>query len=154
MIHVIDDDMMFFRLIEYMLGGTGHEIFCFMSGEEYLEYLHSPLFQKPSIILCDIRLPETGGHDLVLEIRKKLPFQKIVQINNDTGTDRNQHTESQLCYMLYKPVPYRYFISVINSLSACEDAQKSEAASEYSLKCAFGLNHACPFHESKRLNPA
>ncbi|MDT8376364.1 MAG: response regulator [Mariprofundaceae bacterium] len=152
--HVIDDNIIIHRLLEAYCGSFSREVCCFLSGEEYLVYLHSTGFQKPSIVLCDIRMPGINGHKLVLEIRKQLPFQKIVQMGSAADVDRDQLSENQICNMLDKPFRYREVIAVINALIACEDAQKSEDVSEYLLMCEFGLNHTCPFHESKRLQLA
>ncbi|MDT8376365.1 MAG: response regulator [Mariprofundaceae bacterium] len=151
MIHLIDDDTTVHKLVGMYLAGKNQEACCFRSGDEYLR---STEFIKPSIILSDIVMPGISGPDLVLEIRKQLPFQKIALISSYTHFGRAHAADNQLCYILEKPLRMGAFVAMINALIACEDAQKSEDPSEYFLMCEFGLNHTCPFHESKRLQLA
>lgn len=152
MLHVIDDEEFVRELIEIIIADAGYRVLCFESGNQYLEYLDSPQFEKPIAVLTDVTMPGINGYDLAIEIRKKYPLQKIVLISGNADDEHHVRAARQLCYTLSKPFQPPTLEKLIHALAACEKAHASGRKTEYFPQCEFGIDHSCPLHEVNRLN--
>ena len=151
MFHAIDDEEIIRELFEIFISEVGYDVLCFSSGNQYLEYLDSPDYQKPIAVLSDVTMPGINGYDLALKIREKLPLQKIVLISGNADAEHHRRASSQLCYTLDKPFTPEQLMDMIKALVACEEAHRSGDKVEFFKQCEFGLDHNCPFHESNRI---
>ncbi|HKI62739.1 MAG TPA: response regulator [Mariprofundaceae bacterium] len=146
MIHIIDDEDSIRNILKALLGRAGYDVLCFEFAEQYLEYLQSSEFQRPTIVLSDIVLPGLDGFDLALKIREKLPFQKILLMTGYEISNNRQRAANQLCYMFEKPFSTDKLIPIIDALCACENALIRKEKTEYFQQCEFGAGPACPFY--------
>jgi len=149
MFHLIDDEEMLRDLLETVISDAGYGVRCFDFAEHYLQYLHSPEFEKPIAVLTDVKMPGMSGYDLAIEIRKTHPLLKIALITGYADNEHHQFAASQLCYTVAKPFQPQKLISLLDSLAACESAHRSESKGEYFQRCEFGIEHNCPFYNSK-----
>jgi len=149
LIHIIEDDDAYRDVLMHMLDRTTYEVMCFEFGEQYLAYLNSPEFRKPTLVLSDIVLPGINGYELVHEIRRRLPLQKIVLMTG-YGLTPGKHGHAaiaELCHLLKKPFRAEQLIRIIDALSSCERALASGEKNEYSEHCEFGAGPDCPFYK-------
>ena len=65
---IIDDDPDFSQLLEYDLKKHGYEVLRAGNGEEGFD---KACKEKPSLILCDIKMPKVDGYTLVRKIKKE-----------------------------------------------------------------------------------
>jgi len=153
MFHIIDDEAMLRELTSTMLADHGYDSLCFESGEQYLEYLKSSNFVKPTAILSDVTMPGINGYDLALEIRKLLPLQKIILITGNADSDQHKKAAQQVCYTLNKPFNPEKFIAMAGSVSACDQLHITNKQYPYPQKCSIDSLFPCPFaHQSKALS--
>jgi DNA-binding NtrC family response regulator len=147
MIHYIDDEAMIRDLFNNFIALTDYKSKGFSSGEEYLEYLNSPSFKKPTVIISDVSMSGINGYDLTLEIRKRYPLQKIIICTGNPDEQNHTLAARQLCYTLDKPFDPKELISLLDSLSSCENAHKTGTKKQYFKQCEFGIDHACPMYK-------
>jgi len=147
MIHVIDDEDSIRNILKALLDRAGYDVLFFEFAEQYLEYLQSTEFQKPTIVLSDIVLPGMNGYDLALKVHEKLPFQKILLMTGYKISNNRQRAASQLCYLFEKPFNADKLIPIVDALCACENALIRKEKTEYFQQCEFGAGPACPFHD-------
>ncbi len=146
MFHIIDDEPMLCELFEAIIDDAGFSARSFESGEAYLRFLHSPNFELPTAILSDVSMPGINGYDLVTEVHKIYPLQKIVLITGNVSDEHLQQVEKSLCYTLAKPFHAEVIVDLLTSLYACEEAHKHKASLKYFQDCKFAIHHNCPFN--------
>jgi len=147
MFHVIDDEAMLREVTSAILIDCGYDVLCFESGNQYLEYLNSPNFIEPTAVLSDVTMPGINGYDLVLEIRKILPFQKIILITGNPDSEHHKKAAQQICYTLKlnKPFNPEKFIAIVDSVSSCHQLHQTDQQQPYPQKCHIDPLFNCPF---------
>ena len=146
MFHVIDDEEMLREVTSAILADCGYDVLSFESGEQYLEYLNSPNFTNPIAVLSDVTMPGISGYDLALEIRKKLPFQKIILITGNADSEHYKKAAQQVCHTFNKPFNPEKFISMVNSISICHQSHFSnEQNCGCPQKCHIESSSTCTF---------
>jgi len=148
MFHVIDDEFMLCELLEAIIDDTGFSSRSFESAEEYLRFVHTPDYEKPTAILSDVSMPGMTGYDLVVEIRKIYPLQKIILITGNVNDEYMQQIEKHLCYTIAKPFHPEEIIDLLTSLHACATAHKHKPSLKYFQDCKFAIDHNCPFNQT------
>ncbi len=88
-----------------------------------------------------------SGYELMGEIRKIYPLQKIILITGNVNDEHVQHTERNLCYTLPKPFHPEIIFDLLTSLHDCETAHKSNHSLKYIQDCEFSIKHSCPFNQ-------
>lgn len=85
---IADDEEAIRISVSSMLKRLGFEVFISSNGEDALR-MYRNLYNKPDIIFLDILMPEMDGVELLNEIRKINPSQKIIFISGYTGNKIN-----------------------------------------------------------------
>lgn len=146
MFHIIDDEPILRELLEDIINDAGFSSLSFESGAEYLRFVHSSNFEKPTAILSDVSMPSMNGYDLVLEIRKIHPLQKVILITGAVNSEHIQRVEKHLCYTLAKPFHPEVIADLVASLAACEEAYKKNPTLNNFKDCKLAINQKCPFN--------
>lgn len=146
MFHIIDDEPILCELLEHIINDAGFSARSFESGEEYLRFVHSANFENPTAILSDVSMPGMNGYDLVVEIRKIYPFQKVVLVTGYVNSEHIQRVEKHLCYTLAKPFHPEVIVDLVASLAACEEAYKKDPTQKNFKDCKLAINQNCPFN--------
>lgn len=146
MFHIIDDEPMLREFLEAIIDDAGFSAHSFKSGEDYLHFARSSEFEKPTGILSDVSMPGMSGYDLVIEIRKLYPLQKIILVTGNVNNEHFQHVEKHLCYTIAKPFQSEIIIDLLTSLHTCEEAHKNSPSLEYFQGCKLATDHNCPFN--------
>ncbi len=74
---IIDDDLYLVKLLENYFKREGYSIQVLTKGKPALQLLQKQSFDA---ILCDIRLPDIDGSDILKEVRKKSPNTAIIMM--------------------------------------------------------------------------
>ncbi|MBN2661660.1 MAG: response regulator, partial [Tannerellaceae bacterium] len=72
---IIDDEKQLLGLLSRMIGLEGYEVFQADSCKTGLKQLDLHI---PEVVLCDVRLPDGSGVELVKEIKKLYPNTEVV----------------------------------------------------------------------------
>jgi FixJ family two-component response regulator len=116
-----------------------------------MAYANSDEYTPPNIaLITDVCMPGKSGYELIDEIRKSHPKQKVVVLTGTPHNDSNHKTKA--CFYLQKPVSTKKLITVIELLSACTRAGNTDLASECKTKSdldIFGIHDwTCPLQSN------
>ena len=146
-IDLVDDEPILRELYKTVIESSGFDVDCFADAEDYIAYANSDEYTPPNIaLITDVCMPGKSGYELIDEIRKSHPKQKVVVLTGTPHNDSNHKTKA--CFYLQKPVSTKKLITVIELLSACTRAGNTDLASECKTKSdldIFGIpDWTCP----------
>ena len=114
---IIEDAADFRVAYREMLEGEGYEVIEAVNGIEGLERLKS---ETVDLIITDIMMPEKGGIETIIDIRKDYPDVKIIAISGAVSPDSetllrltNQYKVSRV---LGKPIRFKELFETIDEL--------------------------------------
>jgi two-component system response regulator PilR (NtrC family) len=81
---VVDDELSMREILEMLLSQEGYEVVCAENGKKALEILGKKSFD---LILCDIRLGDLTGLDILRDAKKKNPDIPVILISAYTTTE-------------------------------------------------------------------
>ena len=150
-IDLVDDEPILRELYKTVIESSGFDVDCFADAEDYMAYANSDEYTPPNIaLITDVCMPGKSGYELIDEIRKSHPKQKVVVLTGTPHNDSNHKTKT--CFYLQKPVSTKTLITVIELLSACTRAGNTDLASECKTKSdldVFGINDwKCPLQSN------
>lgn len=112
---LIDDDRDVAEAMQLLLQSYGFEIYVALSRDAALAMLESGI--NPELLLCDYRMPDVSGIDLIRQIRKVLNTEvPAVLMTGDMGLTKTP-ADLAKCALLHKPVDVETFFSVIGRLA-------------------------------------
>ncbi len=89
---IIDDEEAILELLARYLKLAGFPVETAMTGEAALNLYRAKLH---NIVLCDIRLPDVDGKDLIVRLKEYNPLVNIVMITGFTSMDNVVHCLGQ-----------------------------------------------------------
>ena len=101
--HIIDDEITLCELAVELITSVGFEAISYTNPVEYLNYLNSDHYVVPDGVFTDVEMPEMNGYELISEIRKKYPEQKIVVISGYSGVEAFRRKVWQFLPKPYMP---------------------------------------------------
>ena len=114
---VIDDDEDFRFILSRTLEKEGYRVQAVGTGAEALEALKS---QRLDLALVDIKMPEMGGRETVMEIRKLDPQLPVLLVTGSPGcNDRELRAAAQ--GWIYKPFRLAQLRSMVRKLLEGEE---------------------------------
>lgn len=144
--HIVDDLSELRLVLTELIKCAGHTSLQFDSAESYLSYFNSTAFIAPVAILSDYEMTGLTGLEMIIEVRKKLPFQKAVILSGTPCKEFQDNIESYLCCSLAKPYHFEQLFAFLKFLIQCEDTCCS-GLPQFNQTCMHGLDHPCPFHQ-------
>lgn len=112
---VIDDDQDVAEAVQLLLQSYDFETYVAHSRVAVLAMLESGL--NPGVVLCDYRMPDINGIELIRQIRALLKTEILaVLITGDTGLTALPDDLTR-CALLHKPVDAEAFLAVIGKLA-------------------------------------
>lgn len=116
---IVDDEENIGRTLSMILEGEGYTTERFTCAAEFRR---CPDAERASVVLLDVRLPDSSGLDLLKEIRQAAPATAVVMISGHASiADAVQATRDGAFDFLEKPLARdRVLVAVKN---ACEQAQ-------------------------------
>ncbi len=113
---LIDDDQDVADAVQMMLQCYGIETYMAHSRDAVLGMLEAGF--NPGLVLCDYRLPDVNGIDLIRQVRQVLNSEvPAVLMTGDMGVTEIP-ADLAKCGLLHKPVDVEAFLSTIRALTA------------------------------------
>jgi FixJ family two-component response regulator len=128
-IDLVDDEPILRELYKTVIESSGFDVDCFADAEDYIAYANSDEYTPPNVaLITDVCMPGKSGYELIDEIRKSNPKQKVVVLTGTPQSGANHETKA--CFYLQKPVSTKKLITVIELLSTCTSTGNTDLASE------------------------
>jgi CheY-like chemotaxis protein len=113
-ITVIDDDQDIRRSTQLMLEQLGADVFCASSLASAVGPL-GRMGRMPSLILCDYRLEEENGLEVIQALRHEFNEDiPAILITGDTSPDHVTEFRSAGVHVLHKPIPGNVLLAAIH----------------------------------------
>jgi FixJ family two-component response regulator len=74
-IFVVDDDSCIRDLVSLTLESSGYKCTCFDNADSCLAEIPN---QKCDLLMTDVRMPEKGGIELLIEVKRKVPWMPVL----------------------------------------------------------------------------
>ncbi len=78
-IFIVDDDSCICDLVSLTLEGMGYKCSCFEDADSCLERL---AVDKCDVLLTDVRMPDKGGIELLVEVKRSLPWLPVLMMTS------------------------------------------------------------------------
>ena len=75
---IVDDECEIRKMLQRVLGRSGHELFEASNGEEAMEQLRQ---ESHELVITDIVMPEKEGLETIMQIRRDFPHVKIIAMS-------------------------------------------------------------------------
>jgi CheY-like chemotaxis protein len=115
---VVEDNLMNFELLRYLLEARGHEVSSATNGEDGAALIES---ERPDIVLCDLRMPRLDGYGLLQRVRANPALDGIVIVAVTAYSmpdDYRRVREAGFDGHLSKPIQPESFVTEVESLLA------------------------------------
>ena len=99
---VVDDELSMRELLEYMLTREDYKVSCAQSGQEAIDLLNQNHFD---LFLCDIRLGDITGLDVLRAAKKRHPDNVVIMISAYATTETAVEAMNEGAYD-YVPKPF------------------------------------------------
>ena len=105
MVHVIDDDEVYRKVLVEMVGANGFSTREFGSGFEYLQYAGLPQYLRPDMIFSDMNMPGMSGLEMLRKLADIYPdIPCFIVTGNIDQFDQLDLISSSVREVLCKPV--------------------------------------------------
>ena len=112
---IIDDERDFLDLLESALKGQGYDV---IKASDGIEGIEKARLLRPDMVICDIRMPNKDGYDVLKEIRRDIDKNLPVVILSAIEDFRNvrEAYDCEADFYVSKPVEFATFLRNIRSL--------------------------------------
>jgi len=98
MIHIIDDNPLLCTSLAEIIEAFDYPCECFFCPTSYCEYAHSNEYNKPTIIITDVRMPHISGYELIDKISAIYDDIKFI-VMSGYYNDQKHHSECPHTFM-------------------------------------------------------
>ena len=102
-VFVLDDDAIITEVMKAILSSAGFAVRCFATGKEMLDALADA---SPRVLCLDLVLPDMGGEQVMLEVRKRRPQLPVIVISTQESVRR--------AIGIMKLKPFDYFVKPVD----------------------------------------
>ncbi len=102
-VFVLDDDAIITEVMRAILESAGFTVHCFQTGREMLDALPGA---SPRVLCLDLMLPDMGGEQVMLEVRKRRPQLPVIVISTQESVQR--------AIGIMKLKPFDYFVKPVD----------------------------------------
>lgn len=117
---VIEDDEMLATFFATAFEDAGYDVMTIYDGGQAMSYLSNSV---PTIILCDLQLPDVPGEVILSYIRSQTKFADTRIFAASVEGTRVSYLQNQVDIILTKPVSYRQLLTLAERLHPSFDAQ-------------------------------
>ncbi len=145
MFHLIEDDTCIRELLVELIQDFGDKAMEFSSPGDYLNYVDSGAYAKPTAIITDIHMPEMSGYEMMGKVLERFPDINFAVISGEPNI--SSRYKGLACMYLVKPFHPEVIQEMLNKFSRCksEGASTEIGCSEFGDREAFDvLNCMCP----------
>ncbi|MEX2370918.1 MAG: sigma-54 dependent transcriptional regulator [Bacteroidales bacterium] len=121
---IIDDDIFICQVLEKLLNDHGYEVSSAFSASSAKKILKNSMFD---VVLCDYRLPDSNGMEILRTIRQLIPAARVVIITAyaDVKIAVKLIKEGAADYIV-KPVQHEEILHLLGELSKGEEQKENE----------------------------
>ncbi len=116
---VIEDDEMLATFFATAFEDAGYEVMTVHDGEQAITYLSDNI---PTIILCDLQLPDVSGEVILSYISGETKFAATRVFAASVEGTRVNYLQNQVDIVLTKPVSYKQLLRLAERLHPSFDA--------------------------------
>lgn len=116
---VIEDDEMLATFFATAFEDAGYDVITAHDGERAMSYLNDNV---PTIILCDLQLPDVSGEVIMSYIRNQTKFADTRIFAASVEGTRVNYLQNEVDIVLTKPVSYRQLLTLAQRLHPLFDA--------------------------------
>ena len=114
---VVDDAVDFRIMCREMLQDAGYEVLEAANGNEGIKVIRE---NEVDLVILDIIMPEKGGLETIIELRKDLPDLKIIAVSGEVSTDSgallNLTSQFGVSKVFSKPIKFSELLETIKNL--------------------------------------
>lgn len=126
---IIDDDLDMCRLLDRFLTRNNFDVKFAHTGKKALEELER---NRPDVILCDFRLEDTDGKDLLIQIKERTPQVPVIIITgySDIKIAVEVIKHGAFDYITKPLFPEEILVTIKKAISHSQDPGKTEQADQ------------------------
>lgn len=109
---LVDDEPLILEMFESILRDEGYEVFVASNAKEAMQQLDRTIFE---VVVCDVRLEDLDGFDIMTIARKRFPGIGIVLITGAPSTADAQIALEQGASYLSKPIGFDLLVETVNN---------------------------------------
>ncbi|MCL4867600.1 MAG: response regulator [Anaerolineae bacterium] len=110
---IIEDDQMLATFFATTFEDAGYMVMAVHDGERAMSYLSESV---PTIILCDLQLPDVSGELILSYIRNQTKFADTRVLAASVEGTRVNYLQNQVDLVLTKPVSYKQLLTLAERL--------------------------------------
>lgn len=119
---LVDDEPLVLEMFESVLVQEGYDVYVAPNAKEALGNLDKTFFD---VLVCDVRLEDLDGFDIMAIARKKYPGIGVVLITGAPSDSDAKSAEQQNAAYLSKPIGFDLLVSTVtDALSNSADSAK------------------------------
>ena len=112
---VVEDHSETLEALSHLLSHFGHEISVADGAQNARNILDSKEFD---VVLCDIRLPDGSGYDIISEAKRKQSVKGVALTGFDKDEDIRRGKEAGFDFHLTKPVDFHELRTVLGQIGS------------------------------------
>lgn len=122
---LVDDEPLVLEMFESVLSQEGFDVYVAPNAKEALGYLDKTFFD---VLVCDVRLEDLDGFDIMAIARKKYPSIGAVLITGAPSETDSQAAERQNAAYLSKPIGFDLLVTTVSDVmnSSIETAKRAQ----------------------------
>jgi two-component system, NtrC family, response regulator PilR len=129
---VVDDELSMRELLEYMLAKQGYRVICAANGQEALTRIENDQYD---LLLCDIRLGDMTGLEVLKASKNKYPDATVIMISAFATTETAVEAMNQGAYdYVPKPFENKELLQTISNALERKTLDKDKRAIDNELK--------------------
>lgn len=117
MVHIIDDDYIYRKVMVEIIQGFGFSTKDFSSGGSYLHYMEQGKYRQPQVIFSDMNMPGISGLAMLHEVLRCYPAMPCYIVTGDAAQFSELNLSDYFIRdILRKPVSPGKIESILQSL--------------------------------------
>jgi len=153
--HIIEDSEPIRTMLAEIVESLGRHTVSFACPNDYLKYVSSSEFVKPTAVITDVHMPSMTGYQMMEKVLELFPDLNFAVTSGEPQID--SRSKDKVCMYLVKPFNPELIAVMVDKFTRCqiEGASTSIGCAEFGDKAQFGLNAcscpkmACMKHEPK-----
>jgi DNA-binding NtrC family response regulator len=109
---LVDDEPLILEMFESVLRDEGYDVYVASNAKEALQQLDRTVFD---VLVCDVRLEDLDGFDIMAIARKRFPAIGVVLITGAPSTSDAQIALEQSATYLSKPIGFDLLVEAVEN---------------------------------------
>lgn len=109
---IVDDEPLVLEMFESILEEEGYDVFVAPSSREAINQIEKTFFD---VLVCDVKLEELDGFDVMAIARKKNPGVAVMLITGAPAEEDSQRAQELGAVYLSKPIGFDLLVSTVEN---------------------------------------